>query len=46
MTRGRKVSVKLDGKLPVELDGGDRAPARSFRVRVVPGAIRVRVPRS
>jgi diacylglycerol kinase (ATP) len=46
MTRGRKVSVKLDGKLPVELDGGDRAPARSFTVRVVPDAIRIRVPRA
>jgi diacylglycerol kinase (ATP) len=46
MTRGQKVSVKLDGKLPVELDGGDRAPARSFKVRVIPDAIRIRVPRA
>jgi diacylglycerol kinase (ATP) len=46
MTQGSKVSVKLDRKLPVELDGGDRAPARSFTVRVIPAAIRVRVPRA
>jgi YegS/Rv2252/BmrU family lipid kinase len=46
ITRGQKVSVKLDGELPIELDGGDRTPARSFRVRVIPDAIRVRVPRA
>jgi diacylglycerol kinase (ATP) len=45
MTRGRKISVKLDRPLPVELDGGARDEAKKFSVKVVPAAITVRVPR-
>jgi len=45
MTRGRKISVKLDRPLPVELDGGAREETTKFSVRVVPAAITVRVPR-
>lgn len=45
MTRGRKVSVKLDRPLPIELDGGERSAAKKFSVEVVPAAITVRVPR-
>lgn len=45
MTRGRKISVKLDRPLPIELDGGARDEAKKFAVEVVPAAITVRVPR-
>jgi diacylglycerol kinase family enzyme len=45
MTRGRKIEVKLDSPLPVELDGGARSEVKKFAVRVVPAAITVRVPR-
>ena len=45
MTHGRKISVKLDAPLPVELDGGERDEAKKFAVRVAPAAITVRVPR-
>lgn len=45
MTRGRKIEVKLDSPLPVELDGGARSEMKKFAVRVVPAAITVRVPR-
>jgi diacylglycerol kinase (ATP) len=46
VTQGRKVRVKLDRKVPYELDGGDRKDVRSFKVRVEPGAITVCVPRA
>ena len=45
MTRGRKISVKLDRPLPVELDGGARGETKKFAVKVVPAAITIRVPR-
>jgi diacylglycerol kinase (ATP) len=44
VTQGRKVRVKLDRKVPYELDGGDRKEVKSFKVRVEPGAITVCVP--
>lgn len=46
VTQGRKVRVKLDRKVPYELDGGDREDVKSFKVRVEPGAITVCVPRA
>jgi diacylglycerol kinase (ATP) len=45
ITRGEKITVRLDAPLPVELDGGARDEAKKFTVRVVPGAVTVRVPR-
>lgn len=45
ITQGRKVRVKLDRKVPYELDGGDRTEVKSFKVDVEPGAITVCVPR-
>jgi diacylglycerol kinase (ATP) len=45
ITRGRKISVRLDKAVPVELDGGARDEARSFKARVAPGALIVCVPR-
>jgi diacylglycerol kinase (ATP) len=44
MTKGRSAQVKLSRKVLYELDGGDRAKKRSFRVDVQPGAIKVCVP--
>jgi diacylglycerol kinase (ATP) len=45
ITRGKKISVKLDAPLPMELDGGARGDVKKFTVRVVPAAVTVRVPR-
>jgi len=44
VTQGRKVKVKLDRKVPYELDGGARSKVKSYRLSVEPGAITVRVP--
>ena len=44
ITRGRKIAVKLDSALPVELDGGERGEVRRFTARVAPGALTVHVP--
>ncbi|MDX6623276.1 MAG: diacylglycerol kinase [Solirubrobacterales bacterium] len=46
ITQARKVRVKLDRRVPYELDGGDRTKVKSFKVDVEPGAITVCVPRS
>ena len=46
ITRGRKVSVRLDGPLPYELDGGARGTTKKFKAAIAPGAVTVRVPRS
>ena len=45
VTKARKVKVELDRKVRYELDGGDRSKVKSFKVKVEPGALRVRVPR-
>jgi diacylglycerol kinase (ATP) len=42
-TRARTIGVKLDRKVPYELDGGDRDPVKRFNVEVEPAAIAVRV---
>ena len=44
VTQARKLRVKLDRKIPYELDGGDRTDLDSFKVDVEPGAITVCVP--
>jgi len=46
IARARKLRVKLDRKVPYELDGGDRTKVKSFKVDVEPGAITVCVPRA
>jgi diacylglycerol kinase (ATP) len=43
-TRGMKVDIRLDRKMPYELDGGDRNPTKKLKVRVEPAAITVCVP--
>lgn len=42
--RGRKIEIKLSGKLPYQLDGGDREATRRLRIRARPQAITVCVP--
>jgi diacylglycerol kinase (ATP) len=42
--QGKKISVKLDRPVRYEVDGGDRAKVKRFRVRAVPGAVQVCVP--
>jgi diacylglycerol kinase (ATP) len=44
VTKAGAVKVKLDRKVRYELDGGDRSKVKSFKVRVEPGVLRVRVP--
>jgi YegS/Rv2252/BmrU family lipid kinase len=43
-TTAKKIKVKLNRKVIYEVDGGDRAPVRSFKVRVEPRAITICVP--
>jgi len=43
-TRGRKINVRFNKRVPYELDGGDRPPTRRLKVRVEQGAVRVAVP--
>ena len=46
MTRGEKIVVRLSRKLAYEADGGVRPPTKRLKVRVKPGRITVRAPRS
>jgi diacylglycerol kinase (ATP) len=43
-TKARSVKVKLSRKVLYELDGGDRKKVKSFKVKVEPSAVTVRVP--
>ena len=43
-TVARRIDVRLDRKLPYELDGGARGKCRKLTIKVRPGAIRVAVP--
>jgi diacylglycerol kinase (ATP) len=45
MTRGKKIVVRLARPLAYQIDGGVRSFVKRLKVRVVPGAIVVRVPR-
>jgi len=38
--------VKLNRKVPYELDGGTRTKVKAYRLAIEPGAITVRVPES
>ena len=44
VTQAGKVKIKLDRKVPYEIDGGARTKAKAYRIAVEPGAITVRVP--
>jgi diacylglycerol kinase (ATP) len=43
-TTARKIDVRLDHKLPYELDGGDRKATKRLKIRLEPAAITVCVP--
>lgn len=43
-TTGAKIDVRLQRKMPYELDGGDRADTKRLKFRVKPAAITVCVP--
>jgi diacylglycerol kinase (ATP) len=43
-TKARRIKVKLDRKMPYELDGGDRKPVNRLKSRVEPAAVTVCVP--
>jgi diacylglycerol kinase (ATP) len=45
-TRAESVKVKLNRKVLYELDGGDRAKTKSFKVKVEPAAVTLCVPRA
>ena len=44
MTRGHSIDITLDRSTKYELDGGARKARKTYKVRVKPGAITVRVP--
>jgi diacylglycerol kinase (ATP) len=44
-TTGRSFDIRLDRKVPYELDGGERKATRRLRISVEPGAITVCVPK-
>jgi diacylglycerol kinase (ATP) len=43
-TKGHRVRIKLDRKVPYEIDGGDRKKVRKLRVDIEPGAVEICVP--
>jgi diacylglycerol kinase (ATP) len=44
ITRGRKVTVRIDGPMPYQLDGGARTKTDKLRIRIEPAAVPVCVP--
>ncbi len=40
----RRIRIRLDRKVPYEIDGGDRTKAKRLRIDLLPGAIEVCVP--
>ena len=46
MTTAKKIDITMKHKMPYELDGGARSKTDSIKVRVVPAAVRIRVPHS
>ncbi|MGN6679627.1 MAG: diacylglycerol/lipid kinase family protein [Streptosporangiaceae bacterium] len=44
VTRGRKVRIKLNKKVPYELDGGDRKKTKKLRIKVHPASVTICVP--
>ena len=44
MTRAKRVTVRFSRRLRYELDGGSRTRTKRLKIRVVPGAVQIRVP--
>jgi diacylglycerol kinase (ATP) len=43
-TKAKKIRIKLDRKVPYELDGGDEQPVERLKIRVEPAAVTICVP--
>jgi YegS/Rv2252/BmrU family lipid kinase len=43
-TKAKKIRIKLDRKVPYELDGGDEQPVDRLKIRVEPAAVTICVP--
>ena len=43
-TKVRSVRIKLDRKIPYEIDGGDRKKVRKLHIEIEPDAVRICVP--
>jgi diacylglycerol kinase (ATP) len=43
-TKGHSVRIKLDRKVPYEIDGGDRKKVRKLRIDIEPDAVEICVP--
>jgi diacylglycerol kinase (ATP) len=43
-TKGHSVRIKLDRKVPYEIDGGDRKKVRKLRIEIEPHAVEICVP--
>jgi diacylglycerol kinase (ATP) len=43
-TKAKKIRIKLDRKVPYELDGGDEKPVDRLKIRVEPAAVTICVP--
>ena len=43
-TKAQKIRIKLDRKMPYELDGGDEKPVKRLEDRVEPAAVTICVP--
>ncbi len=43
-TKAGKIKIKLDRKMPYELDGGDEKPVRKLKIKVEPAAVTICVP--
>jgi diacylglycerol kinase family enzyme len=44
LTRGHQIKVRFSRPVPYELDGGDRDPVRTLRIRVHPASVQLCVP--
>jgi diacylglycerol kinase (ATP) len=43
-TKAKKIRIKLDRKMPYELDGGDEKPVDRLKIRIEPAAVTICVP--
>jgi diacylglycerol kinase (ATP) len=43
-TKAKKIDIRLDRKMPYELDGGDEKPVKRLKIRVEPAAVTICVP--
>jgi diacylglycerol kinase (ATP) len=44
MSAGRKIRVRMDTKVPYELDGGDRPKTKRLKIDALPAALTICTP--